>query len=224
MKNIFLSIIKVLSVLFLLVQVWVFISLYWWSDHPVEKTMFMRMDAWENNATEVDHTWVNYSHMSPYIKQAVVTGEDGKFLEHHGFDWDGMQVALARNEENGSIVAGGSTITQQLAKNLFLYNQRSYFRKFQEAIITVMMEKMWSKKRILEVYLNSVEFGENLYGVEAASQYYFKKESKYLTKQESIFLAALLPDPKYFQNHPNDKKLHFREHFIMRYINSSQIP
>jgi len=223
MKRILSRMLKLLFVLFFLIQICVFAALFWWKFNPVETTMLMIVNSWQNTE-EAQHEWVNYKNMSPYIKQAVIAGEDGKFLEHHGFDWDGMQYALECNEKNETIVAGGSTISQQLAKNLFLFNQRSYVRKFEEAIITVMMESLWSKQRILEVYLNSVEFGENIYGIEAASQYYFHKNSRNLTKQQAIFLAALLPNPKYFQNHPNHPRLHFRERFIRKYIDSSPIP
>ena len=111
-----------------------------------------------------------------------------------------------------------------MAKNLFLYNQRSFIRKGQEAVATWMMERMWSKRRILEVYMNSVEFGENIYGVEAATQYYYGKSSKSLTREQAAFLAALLPNPKYYQDHRNDRKLQYRKRVILRYMNGTQLP
>lgn len=122
------------------------------------------------------------------------------------------------------MVAGGSTISQQLAKNLFLYNQRSFIRKGQEAVATWMMERMWSKRRILEVYMNSVEFGQNIYGVEAATQFYYGKSAKSLTREQAAFLAALLPNPKYYQDHRNDRKLQYRKRVILKYMNGTQIP
>ncbi len=115
-------------------------------------------------------------------------------------------------------------MSQQLAKNLFLYNKRSFIRKGQETIATWMMERMWSKRRILEVYMNSVEFGKNRYGVEAAAQYYYGKSARSLTREQAAFLAALLPDPKYYQDHRNDRKLQYRKRVILRYMNSTQIP
>ena len=121
-------------------------------------------------------------------------------------------------------MAGGSTISQQLAKNLFLFNQRSFVRKGQETIATFMMERMWSKQRILEVYLNSVEFGENIYGVEAASRYYFGKSSKSLTREQASFLAAILPNPKYYQQHKNDKRIKNRQQMIQRYMRYADVP
>ena len=145
-------------------------------------------------------------------------------MSHNGFDWDGMRVALERNKDKGKLVAGGSTISQQLAKNLFLYNKRSFIRKGQEAVITWMMERMWSKERILEVYLNSVEFGENIYGIEAATQHYFGKSSKSLSREQAIFLAAILPNPKYFQDRRHDSKLKYRKRMIQKYMHYSQTP
>ena len=135
-----------------------------------------------------------------------------------------MQHALERNKDKGKVVAGGSTISQQLAKNLFLFNKRSFVRKGQEAIATWMMERVWSKQRILEVYLNSVEFAENIYGVEAASQYYFGHSAQNMSREQAAFLAAVLPNPKYYQDHRNDRKLQYRKRLILKYMRSSQIP
>lgn len=206
------------------IQVWILVSLFWWRTAPVETTMFMRIATWSNPDLEIRHEWISYPNMGKNIKKAVIAAEDAKFVDHHGFDWDGVQVALAKNEKNGNVIAGGSTISQQLAKNLFLYNKRSYLRKAEEAIITVMMEKMWSKQRILEVYLNSVEFGEGIYGIEAASQYYFNRSSEYLSPQQAIFLAALLPNPKYYQDNRDDEKFRFKQRFIAKYMRLSHIP
>jgi monofunctional glycosyltransferase len=191
----------------LLVQLWIFASLAWWRYKPVETTMFMRIDYWSEPSKPIQHEWRDYDEISEYMKKAIVAAEDGKFMQHHGFDWDGIQAALERNNDTGKVVAGGSTISQQLAKNLFLYNKRSFIRKGQEAIATWMMERMWSKERILEVYLNSVEFGDNIYGVEAATQHYFGKSSRSLSREQAVFLAAILPNPKYYQDHQNDRKL-----------------
>ncbi|MFT4019895.1 MAG: monofunctional biosynthetic peptidoglycan transglycosylase [Acinetobacter sp.] len=224
MKTLIRRVFILVSIVFILIQLWIFISLCWWKSHDVEQTMFMRIHAWQNPKVEIHHQWQNYDQISSNLKRAVIAAEDGKFIHHYGFDVDGMTHALMRNEKNGEIVAGGSTISQQLAKNLFLYNQRSFLRKGQEAIATVMMELLWSKQRILEVYLNSVELGDNIYGVEAASQHYFHKSSKNLTRDQAIFLAALLPNPKYYQDHPNDRKFQFRKRFIAKYMRYSQLP
>ena len=208
----------------LLIQLWVFASLVWWRTHPVETTMFMRLDYLSDRSKPIQHEWRDYDQISDYFKHAVVAAEDGKFMHHHGFDWDGMKVALERNKDKGQLVAGGSTISQQLAKNLFLYNKRSFLRKGQEAIITWMMERMWSKERILEVYMNSVEFGENIYGVEAATQYYFGKSSRSMTREQAVFLTSILPNPKYFQHNRHDKKLKYRKRMIQKYMRYSSIP
>ena len=208
----------------LLIQLWIFASLVWWRTHPVETTMFMRLDYLADTSKPIQHEWRNYDQISDYFKHAVVTAEDGKFMHHRGFDWDGVKVALERNKNKGQLVAGGSTISQQLAKNLFLYNKRSFLRKGQEAIITWMMERMWSKERILEVYMNSVEFGENIYGVEAATQYYFGKSSRSMTREQAVFLTSILPNPKYFQHHRQDKKLKYRKRMIQKYMRYSSIP
>ena len=208
----------------LLVQLWIFASLAWWRYKPVETTMFMRIDYWSEPSKPIQHEWRDYDEISEYMKKAIVAAEDGKFMQHHGFDWDGIQAALERNNDTGKVVAGGSTISQQLAKNLFLYNKRSFIRKVQEAVATWMMERMWSKERILEVYLNSVEFGDNIYGVEAATQHYFGKSSRSLSREQAVFLAAILPNPKYYQDHQNDRKLQNRERMIRKYMRYSDIP
>jgi monofunctional biosynthetic peptidoglycan transglycosylase len=135
-----------------------------------------------------------------------------------------MQNALERNKDKGKVVAGGSTISQQLAKNLFLYNKRSFIRKGQEAVATWMMERMWTKQRILEVYLNSVEFGDNIYGVEAATQHYFGKSSRSLSREQAAFIAAILPNPKYYDENRQDRKLNYRKRMIQKYMRYSHIP
>ena len=208
----------------LLIQLWIFSSLVWWRTHPVDTTMMMRLDYWSTTSKPIQHEWRDYDQISDYMKRAVVAAEDGKFLQHKGFDFDGMQNALSRNKDQGKVVAGGSTISQQLAKNLFLYNKRSFVRKGQEAVATFMMERMWSKQRILEVYLNSVEFGENIYGIEAATQYYFGKSSRSLTRDQAVFLASILPNPKYYQKNRNDRSLNARKQMIRKYMRYSQIP
>ncbi|PJG43933.1 peptidoglycan transglycosylase [Acinetobacter tandoii] len=224
MKAFFVRTLLVIVSFILLVQLWIFSSLVWWRTHPVETTMFMRLDYWSEPSEPIHHKWRDYDQISDYLKRAVVTSEDGKFMHHHGFDWEGMQYALERNQDKGKVVAGGSTISQQLAKNLFLYNKRSFIRKGQEAVATWMMERMWSKQRILEVYLNSVEFGNNIYGVEAASQHYFGKSSRSLSRDQAAFLAAILPNPKYYQEHQNDRRIQIRKKMIRKYMRYSQIP
>ena len=208
----------------LLIQIIIFSSLAWWRTHPVENTMFMRIAAWSDSSQPIQHEWRDYDEISTNFKKALIAAEDARFVQHHGFDWSGIQAALKRNDEEGKLVAGGSTISQQLAKNLFLYNQRSFIRKGQEAIATWMMERMWSKQRILEVYMNSVEFGQHIYGIEAASQHYFGKSSESLTREQAAFLASILTNPKYYQHHRDDKKLNQKKRIVQRYMKNSLIP
>lgn len=224
MKAFIVRTLLVLISLVLLVQIWIFGSLVWWRTHPVDTTMMMRIDYWSDSSKPIKHEWRDYDQISDYFKHAIVAAEDSKFLQHKGFDWEGMQFALERNKDKGRVVAGGSTISQQLAKNLFLYNKRSFIRKGQEAIATWMMERMWSKQRILEVYLNSIEYGDNIYGIEAASQHYFGISSRSMSREQAAFLAAILPNPKYYQDHRNDRKLQFRKRLILKYMRTSRIP
>ena len=214
----------ILVSLVLLIQIWIFSSLVWWRTHSVDTTMMMRLDYWSQPSKPIQHAWRDYDQISDYLKKAVVAAEDAKFLQHHGFDWEGMQSALERNKDKGKVVAGGSTISQQLAKNLFLFNKRSFVRKGEEAIAVWMMERMWSKQRILEVYLNSVEFGEHIYGVEAATQHYFGQSSKSLSREQAAFLAAIFPNPKYYETHQDDRKLNYRKRMIQKYMRYSDIP
>lgn len=223
MKALLLRIILFFISVLVIIQLWIFSSLVWWRSHPVENTMFMRL-SYFSDFQPIEHEWVSDDQISNHFKRAIIAAEDAHFLKHHGFDWNGIEFALQRNINNENVVAGGSTISQQLAKNLFFYNRRSYFRKGQESIATVMMERMWSKQRILEVYMNSVEFGDHLYGVEAASQYYFNKNAKNLSREQAAFLAALLPNPKYYQQHRNDPKFLRKQKLILKYMNHSALP
>ena len=142
-----------------------------------------------------EHNWEPIENISMNLQKAVIASEDGTFLHHHGFDFSAMQQAF-RNNANGKRIKGGSTISQQTAKNVFLWQGRNYIRKGLEAYFTVLIEAIWGKKRILEIYVNSIEWGNGIYGVEAASQHYFKKSAKTITKREAALLAAVLPNPR----------------------------
>ncbi len=175
----------------------------WWSQADPGSTSFMRLRMSElhakNPKAELRHQWVPYARISDHLKRAVIAAEDDRFVDHEGFDWDGIQRALEKNERRGRPVSGGSTISQQLAKNLFLSPSRSYLRKGQEAVITVMIETLWSKRRILEVYLNVVEWGEGVFGAEAAAQHYYGISAQRLGPAESARLAVMLPNPRKYQ-------------------------
>ncbi|MBN1999954.1 monofunctional biosynthetic peptidoglycan transglycosylase [candidate division KSB1 bacterium] len=142
------------------------------------------------------YTWVNDDKISRYMKLAVVASEDTRFIEHSGFDMEAINSAL-ENNKNGTVVRGASTITQQVAKNLFLWPEKSLVRKGIEAYLTVMLEICWSKKRILEVYINISEMGKGIYGVKEASLFYFNKEPMQLSKEECALLAIVLPSPRH---------------------------
>ncbi|MDA1331597.1 MAG: monofunctional biosynthetic peptidoglycan transglycosylase [Proteobacteria bacterium] len=158
-------------------------------------TSFMRAYNKENNEAS-NYRWVNYDRISSHVKSAVVAAEDEKFVDHYGFDWVSIRKAAAKNAKKGKIVAGGSTITQQLAKNLFLSPSRSIWRKAQESIVTVMLEAILSKQRILEIYLNVIEWGRGVYGIEAAARHYFNRGAEGVSKVQAAKLASYIPAPK----------------------------
>ncbi len=165
--------------------------------------------------------WVPLSDMSSQLQRAVVAAEDANFFSHEGFDWDGIKVAMERNLEAGKIERGGSTITQQVAKNLFLTQDRSFFRKAREAMITRALEQHLSKARILEIYLNIAEWGEGVYGAEAAARHYFFKPAKELTADESALLAAMLPSPLKYDPLRLSPFLVKRQHQILAWMGAT---
>ena len=175
----------------------------WWSRFDPGSTSFMRIRLAElrksDPQAELRHRWVPYERISIHLKRAVVAAEDDRFLDHDGFDWEGIERALERNAEKGRITAGGSTISQQLAKNLFLSSSRSWLRKGQEAAITMMIEATWDKRRILEVYLNVAEWGNGVFGAEAAARHYHGRPAASLGPAEAARLAVMLPNPRRYE-------------------------
>lgn len=190
-------------VLLLVWQLWLLAQVAWWSRFDPGSTSFMRLRLAAMQEKKPDarlrHTWVPYERISVHLKRAVVAAEDDGFIDHEGFDWEGIQRALEKNERRGRLVSGGSTISQQLAKNLFLSPARSYLRKAQEAVITVMIEGLWSKRRILEVYLNVVEWGDGIFGAEAAAQRYYGISAARLGPDQAAHLAVMLPNPRRYE-------------------------
>ena len=178
----------------------------------------------KNPEAVLRHHWVAYERISPQLKRAIVSAEDSKFLDHEGFDIKGLQTAVEKNLKKGKLIAGGSTISQQLAKNLFLSGDRSFIRKGQEAIITLMIEYTWSKHRILEVYLNVIEWGDGIYGAEAAAQRYFKTSAANLDASQAARMAAMVPNPRWYENHRSSRQYQRRVSTIARYMRSAQIP
>ncbi|BBB62806.1 hypothetical protein UNDKW_4533 [Undibacterium sp. KW1] len=154
--------------LFTLLQAYYLAHVWWWIDHNPTSTSFMRQQLSVLQEKKPDfqlkHKWVPYNRISNHLKRAVIASEDDGFVDHEGVDWEAMQAAYEKNQKKGKVVSGGSTITQQLAKNLFLSPDRSYFRKGEELIITYMLEKCMDKQRILEIYLNVVEWGVGVFG------------------------------------------------------------
>lgn len=163
-------------------------------------------------------TWVALSRMSPHLQRAVVAAEDASFFAHEGFDWEGIKDAALHNLEAGEMKHGGSTITQQLAKNLYLSSERSLFRKAREALIARSLEHRLSKKRILELYLNVAEWGRGVYGAEAAAQHHFGKPAKELTAEEAALLAAILPSPRRYDPLRKTTYLVRRQHRILHWM------
>lgn len=169
---------------------------------PIPLTPLMVIRAIENKANGKEmtcsHDWEPLEKISVNLQKAVITSEDARFLTHSGFDFDAIQKAM-KNNEKGKKIKGGSTISQQTAKNVFLWQGRSYLRKGLEAYFTILIEMVWGKERIMEVYLNSIEMGDGVYGAEAASQYWYKKSANNLSKAEAASLAAILPSPRRFK-------------------------
>ena len=222
---------KIASVLFLLFffyQLWILLHIILWAVVNPGESAFMEtrlehLQEKDEKAT-LRHQWVNYNQISINIKQAVIAAEDAKFIDHDGFDWEGIEKAYEKNKRRKKIVAGGSTISQQLAKNLFLSNQRTPWRKAEETIITLMLETILSKQRILEIYLNVIEWGNNVYGIEAASQRYFSSHAKDLNSFQSAKLASMIPNPKYYERHQDASGLIERSGIILSRMNAIQVP
>jgi monofunctional biosynthetic peptidoglycan transglycosylase len=204
-----------------------------------QSTAFQRSEAWRITA-EKGHLpwsqqWVPYGQISDNLKRAVIASEDDGFSSHDGVDWDALEKAWAKNskaearaEQKGTTkppkVVGGSTITQQLAKNLFLSGERTLLRKGQEFVLTFALELLLSKQRILEIYLNSVDWGEGVFGAEAAAQHYFHKPASKLSAYEAARLVVMLPRPKYFEKTPNSAYLSGRAGVIAARIGDARLP
>ena len=218
----------VLLVLVVAYQLWLLAHVWWWVDHNPESSAFMeqRLELLQakNPEAELRHRWVAYNQISPNLKRALIASEDAKFLDHEGFDWEGIQTAWEKNIKKGKVVAGGSTISQQLAKNLFLSGKRTPWRKAEEAIITVMMEQMMSKRRIFEIYLNVIEWGNGVFGAEAAARHYYRKSAKNLGPAEAAKLAAMVPNPRYFDKHFQDRRLLRKARIIQRRMRYAGYP
>ena len=209
-------------------QLWLLSHIVWWAKFNPASTAFMqtRLSALqlESPNQALKHTWVDYDNIAIHLKRAAITAEDAKFLEHQGFDWEGIQSAYEKNLKKGKIVAGGSTISQQLAKNLFLSTKRTPWRKAEEVVITVMIESVMTKRRILEIYLNMIEWGDGVFGAEAAAQHYYQRSAKKLSRQQAAKLAAIIPNPRYYDDHPSTRFVRRKTSTIQARMQLVQVP
>ena len=209
-------------------EFWFLAQILYWVEHNPTTTRVMdaRLEALRQNKPKaaLDHKWVDYQRISNHLKRAIIIAEDAKFVDHEGFDWEGIQRAMGKNLRRGKIVAGGSTITQQLAKNLFLSGERSLLRKGQEAILTAMLEAAMDKRRIFEIYLNVAEWGENVFGAEAAARHYFGVDAAALEPGQAARMAAMLPRPRYYDRNRGSAYLESYSESILEQMPAAQIP
>ncbi|MBP7881500.1 MAG: monofunctional biosynthetic peptidoglycan transglycosylase [Candidatus Methylopumilus sp.] len=214
--------------LLIVYQLWIFIHICWWINFNPSTSAFMedRLEVLQekNPNAALKHRWVAYKNISPNLKRALIAAEDAKFVDHEGFDWEGIEKAYEKNLKKGKVVAGGSTISQQLAKNLFLSTKRTPWRKLEEAMITVMLESTMSKRRIFEIYLNVIEWGNGIFGAEAAARHYFGTSAKNLSSEQAAKLAAMVPNPRYYDKHQSARGLNRKTGIILHRMNSAAIP
>ena len=209
-------------------QLWLFGWVLFWKWSDPGETRFMELRLAElrvkNPQAQLRQQWVPYERISPHLKRAIIAAEDAKFVDHEGFDWDGIQRAIEKNQKKGRFVAGGSTISQQLAKNLFLTPTKSYFRKAEEAVITLMLEGLWSKRRIFEVYLNVIEWGNGVFGAEAAARHYYGIGAGQLGPEQSARLAGMVPNPRFYDRNRNAPGLARKTAIILGRMPGAEIP
>ena len=213
---------------FFLWQLWLLAWVLLWSWVNPGETRFMEIRLavlrQKNPQAQLKQQWLPYERISPHLKRAIIAAEDAKFVDHEGFDWEGMQKALEKNQKKGRFVAGGSTISQQLAKNLFLTPTKSYFRKVEEAIITLMLENLWSKRRIFEVYLNVIEWGNGVFGAEAAARHYYNTGAAQLGPEQAARLAGMVPNPRYYDRNRSAPGLGRKTAIILGRMPSADVP
>ncbi|HEV7803102.1 MAG TPA: monofunctional biosynthetic peptidoglycan transglycosylase [Burkholderiales bacterium] len=211
-----------------LLQFWFFACVWYWSAHNPDSTAFMRSRLEklreEQPGAKLQYLFVPYQRISPHLKRAVIAAEDARFFQHDGFDWDGIRKAYEKNVREGEVVAGGSTISQQLAKNLFLSGERAWWRKGQEAAITVMIELIMDKRRILELYLNVIEWGDAVFGAEAAARYHYGTSAAQLGTEQAARLAAMVPSPRRYSPGRNTAYLDRRTATILARMNGVRVP
>lgn len=210
-------------------QLWILGHVVYWNFYNPSTSAFMQdrlhdLRNKDSTITALRTQWTPYERISPHLKRAIIAAEDGKFLEHEGFDFGAIQKAYEKNLKKGRLVAGGSTISQQLAKNLFLSGEKTPWRKIQEAIITLMLEKVMSKRRILEIYLNVIEWGDGIFGAEAAIRYYYGVPASSVTEAQAARLAAMVPAPRFYDRNRNTPWLLRKTDIVLSRMASTQIP
>ena len=214
--------------LLLLYQFWLFCWVLWWNWINPDTTRFMAIRLAElqikDPRAQLKKQWVGYGRISINLKRAIIVSEDDLFIHHEGFDWGGIQKAMEKNQRRGKIVAGGSTISQQLAKNLFLTPSKTPWRKAEEAIITLMIESVWSKQRIFEVYLNVIEWGNGVFGAEAAARHYYGISAAQLGPEQAARLAGMVPSPRFYDRNRNAPGLANKAAIILARMPSAQVP
>jgi monofunctional biosynthetic peptidoglycan transglycosylase len=228
LRKLLLWLIVVPLAIVLAMQAYFFVQIWWWADHNPESTSFMRRQLSvlreKNPKARLQHRWVPYSRISNNLKRAIIASEDANFSEHDGIDWEALEKAYEKNAKKGKVVAGGSTITQQLAKNLFLSGERTYIRKAQEVVITYMLEFLMDKERIFEIYLNVVEWGNGIFGAEAASQHYYGIPAASLSAAQAARLAVMLPKPRFYDRNRGSSYLLRRTNLILRRMSAAELP
>jgi len=189
-----------------------YIMILRWVDPPITMTQLV---SWVNG-NGLKRDYVSSNEISPNARLAVIASEDQLFTDHEGFDWQSIKKAMAYNKRKPNRIRGASTISQQVAKNVFLWQGRSWIRKGLEVYFTFMIEVFWGKKRILEVYLNTIEMGDGIFGIEAAARTYFNKPAKNLSRQEAAIIAACLPNPKRYKVKPLSSYVAVRSQWVLQ--------
>jgi monofunctional glycosyltransferase len=212
----------------LAMQLWFLMHVIMWREVDPSSTSFMRQQLQvlreRDPKAQLQHRWVDYDRISVHVKRAVIASEDARFPEHDGVDWEAIEKAFERNTRRGRVSFGGSTITMQLAKNLFLSGDRSYLRKAQELVIAYMLEALMSKRRILEIYLNVAEWGVGVFGIEAAARHHFGVSAAQLGPGQAARLAAMLPRPRYYDRNPGSAALARRSAIVQRWMAGVEVP
>jgi monofunctional biosynthetic peptidoglycan transglycosylase len=218
-----------IAALLLLYHGWVLARVFWYRSHNPEVTAMMAQRMSQDRAEGLEpkrvQTWVPYDRISPNLVRAVLAGEDSRFFDHAGFDWEEMRKALEKDWNEGKFSRGASTISQQLAKNLFLSTSKNPLRKLHEALITKEMEWILGKRRILEIYLNVIEWGDDIYGAEAAARHYFNNSAASLGADQAAFLSAIIPSPNgAFSPAKHRRRVDRRRGLIVRLMRHVVVP